>query len=243
MFLQGTVWQFEKYAFSFLLGENLYSSHVWKWLVGTHSKLKGSWLYLHISWTDMRLVLIFSSFLVRKWVGIFPKICNYSFKWVLSLHFSCSYIKHYVHKFGAITSFLTSPYSLFEYFNPQTSTFYGHLGPPTYKSYIVQPEGMEKELLLVFLVPFGTANTCREMWRSQMLNHSCPCVWLSSPPRDTVKLLLWESGRRYTFSCLLFLCTAVALLLNLIFLLYLLDTVDAEYFILGAYFLRGYLCL
>ena len=64
--------------------------------------------------------------------------------------------------------------------------------------------------LCVSVVPFGAADTCRKMWRSQMLNHSCPCVWLFGPRGETVKLLLWESA-----------AFTVTLLLNLIFRLHL----------------------
>lgn len=82
-------------------------------------------------------------------------------------------------------------------------------------------KGWNSSSCLSLVVPFGTEDTCREMWESQMLNDSCPCVWLYSPQRDTDKLLLWESGGRYTFSLFLFLlCTVVVFLLNLIFLVY-----------------------
>lgn len=79
----------------------------------------------------------------------------------------------------------------------------------------------EQELLCVSVVPFGAADTCRKMWRSQMLNHSCPCVWLSGPRWETVKLLLWKSGGENTFPFPFILCSAVTLLLNLIFRLHL----------------------
>lgn len=35
-------------------------------------------------------------------------------------------------------------------------------------------EGMEKELLAACSVPFGKADTRRKMYRSSVLNHSCP---------------------------------------------------------------------
>ena len=96
---------------------------------------------------------------------------------------------------------------------------------------------MEQELLCVSVVPFGAADTCRKMWRSQMLNHSCPCVWLSGPRGETVKLLLWESGRGNTFCCPFILCTAVTLLLNLIFRSHLFWYRRCRIFYSRAYFL------
>lgn len=39
---------------------------------------------------------------------------------------------------------------------------------------------IKEELLLVSLILFDAGGTCREMWRSQMLNDSCPCLTLPS---------------------------------------------------------------
>lgn len=100
--------------------------------------------------------------------------------------------------------------------NPQNA----HVrGPPMCTSYAEQPglragtkrTGWEKELLLARSVPFGTADTCRRMYRSSTLNHSCPVF--NFPSAEGHSLSTFAGDGRTPFPLRR---AAVAPLLNLI---------------------------